>query len=47
MSFKDNWDDNKPKSYLEQIVSMKRKTFVLTNGIYVFIGFSLFYIFLS
>ena len=47
MSFKKDWDTPPKNNYLEQVVSMKRKTWLLTNGIYAFVGFAAFYIFLS
>jgi hypothetical protein len=42
MSFKDNWDDNKKPSYLNQLVTFKRKIFFITNGLWFAMGFALY-----
>jgi hypothetical protein len=43
-----NWDESPaPASYLEQIVSMKRKTWLFINGVWGIIGFGLGYIILG
>ena len=47
MSFKDDWNDNKKTDYLNQNLLMSRKRFLLTNGVYAFIGFACYYIFLG
>jgi hypothetical protein len=44
-----NWDESQPPkaSWLNQNLLMSRKKFLLTNGIYAFIGFACYYIFMT
>jgi len=43
MGIKDNWIDDRPTPYLDQVVSFTRKRFFLINSIWGIIGALTFY----